>query len=54
MTMILAKDAKTDLIARGYSRRQPGRLGALLGAGAAANAMLADLAQCLTRDSRFD
>ncbi|MEJ7933202.1 pyridoxal phosphate-dependent aminotransferase [Sphingobium sp. AN558] len=40
MTMMLDKDAKEDLIARGYSRRQLGRVAALIGAGAAAQSML--------------
>ncbi len=40
MTMMLDKDAREDLIARGYSRRQLGRVAALIGAGAAAQSLL--------------
>lgn len=42
MTMMLEleKDAKEDLMERGYSRRQLGRVAALIGAGAAAHQML--------------
>ncbi|MEJ7926292.1 pyridoxal phosphate-dependent aminotransferase [Sphingobium sp. AN641] len=40
MTMMLDKQAKEDLIDRGYSRRQLGRIAAILGAGAAAQSML--------------
>lgn len=40
MTMMLDKDAREDLLDRGYSRRTLGRLSALMAAGAAANSML--------------
>jgi histidinol-phosphate aminotransferase len=40
MTMMLEKDACDDLIDRGYSRRQIGKVAALVGAGAAVNSML--------------
>jgi histidinol-phosphate aminotransferase len=40
MTMMLDKEAKEDLIARGYSRRQLARVAALVGAGAAINSMI--------------
>ena len=42
MTMMLDKDAKEDLAARGYSRRDMARIAAMLGAGAAMNSMLAN------------
>lgn len=40
MTLILEKDAREDLLDRGYSRRNIGKIAALLGAGAAANSLL--------------
>ncbi|MET0370027.1 MAG: pyridoxal phosphate-dependent aminotransferase [Sphingobium sp.] len=40
MTMMLDKDAREDLIERGYSRRNLAKVAALLGAGAAINTML--------------
>ncbi len=40
MTLILEKDARDDLLDRGYSRRNIGKIAALLGAGAAANSLL--------------
>ncbi|MDR7156607.1 histidinol-phosphate aminotransferase [Sphingobium xenophagum] len=44
MTMMLDKEAKDDLIGRGYSRRQLGQVAALLGAGVAASSMLSGAA----------
>lgn len=40
MTMMLEKDAREDMLDRGYSRRTVGRLSALMAAGAAANSLL--------------
>ena len=40
MTMMLDKDARDDLIERGYSRRQLAEVAALLGAGVAASTLL--------------
>ncbi|EQB07102.1 aminotransferase [Sphingobium quisquiliarum P25] len=40
MTMMLEKDAREDLLDRGYSRRTIGKLSALMAAGAAANSLL--------------
>ena len=40
MTLLLEKDATEDLLDRGYSRRQIGKVAALMGVGAAANQML--------------
>lgn len=40
MTLLLEKDATEDLLDRGYSRRQLGKVAALVGVGAAANQML--------------
>ena len=44
MTMMLNKDAREDLIERGYSRRQLGEVAALLGAGVAASSLLSGAA----------
>ncbi|CAM5509309.1 pyridoxal phosphate-dependent aminotransferase [Sphingobium scionense] len=41
MTMMLDKEAREDLIERGYSRRQLAKVAALIGAGAAMHEMLA-------------
>ena len=40
MTMMLKKEAREDLLDRGYSRRQLGEVATLLGAGVAASALL--------------
>lgn len=40
MTMMLEKDARKDLLDRGYSRRQLGEVAALVGAGVAASSLL--------------
>jgi histidinol-phosphate aminotransferase len=40
MTMMLNKDARDDLMERGYSRRQLGEVAALVGAGVAASSLL--------------
>src|SRR3546814_12275112 len=42
MTMMLEKDAREDLLERGYSRRTIGRISALMAAGAAAGNLLID------------
>ena len=44
MTMMLDKEAKDDLIGRGYSRRQLAEVAALLGAGVAASSLLSGAA----------
>ena len=44
MTKMLDKDARDDLIARGYSRRQLGEVAALVGAGVAASSLLGNSA----------
>ncbi|HWV12475.1 MAG TPA: pyridoxal phosphate-dependent aminotransferase [Sphingobium sp.] len=40
MTLIMKKDAREDLLDRGYSRRNIGKIAALVAAGAAANSLL--------------
>ena len=40
MTMMLEKDAREDLLERGYSRRTIGKISALMAAGAAAGNLL--------------
>ena len=40
MTMMLNKDAREDLMERGYSRRQIAEVAALVGAGVAASSLL--------------
>ncbi len=52
MTVMLDKDAKEDLIARGYSRRQMAKVAALLGAGAAASSMLGGTAMAQQQAAR--
>jgi histidinol-phosphate aminotransferase len=44
MTMMLDKDAKEDLLDRGYSRRQIGEVAALLGTAAAASSLFSSTA----------
>ncbi|NWK95358.1 aminotransferase [Sphingobium lactosutens] len=52
MTMMLNKDAKEDLIERGYSRRQLGEVAALLGAGVAASSLLSGTAMAQQQAAR--
>ncbi len=52
MTMMLTKDAKDDMIERGYSRRQLGEVAALLGAGVAASSLLGGTAQAQQQAGR--
>jgi histidinol-phosphate aminotransferase len=52
MSMMLNKDARDDLIERGYSRRQLGEVAALLGAGVAASSLLGGAAQAQQQAAR--
>lgn len=52
MTMMLTKDAKDDMIERGYSRRQLGEITALLGAGVAASSLLGGSAMAQQQAAR--
>ncbi|MCI4590229.1 pyridoxal phosphate-dependent aminotransferase [Sphingobium sp. BYY-5] len=52
MTMMLNKDAREDLIERGYSRRQLGEVAALLSAGVAASTLLGGAAQAQQQAAR--
>ena len=51
MTMMLNKEAKDDLMDRGYSRRQLAEITALVGAGVAASALLPAAACVYAADS---
>ncbi|HUD93135.1 pyridoxal phosphate-dependent aminotransferase [Sphingobium sp.] len=52
MTMMLNKDARENLIERGYSRRQLGEVAALLGAGVAASSLLGGAAHAQQQAAR--
>ena len=52
MTMMLNKDAREDLMARGYSRRQLAEVAALVGAGVAASSLLGGAAQAQQQAAR--
>ena len=52
MTMMLNKDAREDLMERGYSRRQIAEVAALVGAGVAASSLLGGAAQAQQQAAR--
>ena len=52
MTMMLNKDAREDLMDRGYSRRQLAEVAALVGAGVAASSLLGGAAQAQQQAAR--
>lgn len=52
MTMMLNKDAREDLMDRGYSRRQLAEVAALVGAGVAASSLLGGSAQAQQQAAR--
>lgn len=52
MTMMLNRDAREDMIERGYSRRQLSEVAALLGAGVAASSLLGTAAQAQQQAAR--
>ncbi|MFZ2997501.1 pyridoxal phosphate-dependent aminotransferase [Sphingobium sp.] len=52
MTMMLNKDAKDNLIERGYSRRQLGEIAAVLSAGVAVSGLMSDVAMAQQQAAR--
>lgn len=52
MTSMLTKEAERDLLARGYSRRQFGRISALIGVGAASLPLAPALARVAQHDAK--